>query len=257
MEPKKQVKGKKANAKSDSLDIYTLQENNPDHSITYKYTTFDELIEQGEYNFYGIIYDASFPLEEENTGKYSCVLKLIDQTTNCLTNPNDFSENIINLIIKSNERENIPFVHYIGDIISLFFFEQVHHQFKTSIEDGPTNAFLVFDSDKVELAGFELLGEFVQNRLHLGFAFASGDEEVVRFVLDSAEVDELHVLGAKFKKDTCTKLNGFRKILVICCCHFVLPDRVLLFVENLFRCALRHRPWHFCSITRGRSLSLV
>ena len=46
MEGKKQVKGKKATTKSDSLDIYTLQENNPDHSITYKYTTFDELIEQ-------------------------------------------------------------------------------------------------------------------------------------------------------------------------------------------------------------------
>jgi len=119
MEGKKQVKGKKATTKSDSVDIYTLQENNTDHSISYKYTTFDELIEQGEYNFYGIIYDASFPLEEENTQKYSCILKLIDQTTNCLTNPNDFSEKIIYLIIKSNERENIPFVHYIGDIIRI------------------------------------------------------------------------------------------------------------------------------------------
>ena len=72
----------------------------------------------------------------------------------------------------------------------------MNHQVKTCIEDSPTDSFFVFYADKVELAGFELLGEFVQNRLHLGFAFASGDEEVVRFVLDSAEVDELHVLGA-------------------------------------------------------------
>ena len=117
MEGKKSTKGKKNSTNSDSLDIYALQEKSTEHSISYKYSTFNELIEQGEYNFLGIIYDASFPQQEENTQKYSCILKLIDQTTNCLTNPNDFSENIIYLIIKSNERENIPFVHHIGDII--------------------------------------------------------------------------------------------------------------------------------------------
>ena len=117
MEGKKSTKGKKISTNSDSLDIYALQEKSTEHSISYKYSTFNELIEQGEYNFLGIIYDASFPQQEENTQKYSCILKLIDQTTNCLTNPNDFSENIIYLIIKSNERENVPFVHHIGDII--------------------------------------------------------------------------------------------------------------------------------------------
>ena len=117
MEGKKSTKGKKTSTNADSLDIYVLQEKSTEHSISYKYSTFNELIEQGEYNFLGIIYDASFPQQEENSQKYSCVLKLIDQTTNCLTNPNDFSENIIYLIIKSNERENIPFVHHVGDII--------------------------------------------------------------------------------------------------------------------------------------------
>jgi hypothetical protein len=117
MEGKKSTKGKKTSTNADSLDIYALQEKSTEHSISYKYSTFNELIEQGEYNFLGIIYDASFPQQEENSQKYSCILKLIDQTTNCLTNPNDFSENIIYLIIKSNERENIPFVHNVGDII--------------------------------------------------------------------------------------------------------------------------------------------
>ena len=116
MEGKKSTKGKKASTKNDSSDINALQENNLEHSLLYKYSTFDELIEQGEYNFFGIIYDASFPQEEQNTSNYSCILKLIDQTTNCLTHP-DFNENIIYLIIKSSERENIPFVHHIGDII--------------------------------------------------------------------------------------------------------------------------------------------
>ena len=118
MEGKKSVKGKKSTTKTDSLDIYTLQENDVAHSLSYKYSTFDELIEQGEYNFFGIVYDASFP-QEDNLSKYTCVLKLIDQTTNCLTNPTDFNENIINLIIKSSERENVPFVHHIGDIIRI------------------------------------------------------------------------------------------------------------------------------------------
>ncbi len=117
MEGKKSTKGKKTSTNSDSLDIYALQEKSTEHSISYKYSTFNELIEQGEYNFLGIIYDASFPQQEENSQKYTCILKLIDQTTNCLTNPNDFSKNIIYLIIKSNERENIPFVHNVGDII--------------------------------------------------------------------------------------------------------------------------------------------
>ena len=116
MEGKKSTKNKKTSTNSDSLDIYALQEKSTEHSISYKYSSFDELTEQGEYNFLAIIYDASFPQEEETTQKYSCILKLIDQTTNCLTNPNDFNEKIIYLIIKSNERENIPFVHHIGDI---------------------------------------------------------------------------------------------------------------------------------------------
>ena len=117
MEGKKSTKGKKTSTNSDSLDIFSLQEKSTEHTLSYIYSSFDELIEQGEYNFLGIIYDASFPQVEENNQKYSCILKLIDQTTNCLTNPNDFNEKIIYLIIKSNERENIPFVHHIGDII--------------------------------------------------------------------------------------------------------------------------------------------
>ena len=116
MEGKKSTKGKKTTTKNDSPEIYALQENGIEHSLSYKYSTFDELIEQGEYNFFGIIYDASFPQEEQNTSNYSCILKLIDQTTNCLTH-SDFNEKIIYLIIKSSERENIPFVHHIGDII--------------------------------------------------------------------------------------------------------------------------------------------
>ena len=102
MEAKKAPRAKKADKKEE--DFYQIQENT-NHSIRYLYTTFDGLKEQGEYNFYGVVLDASFPLEEQNTSKYSCTLKLIDQTTNCLTNPNNFNDNIIYLTIKSSEKE--------------------------------------------------------------------------------------------------------------------------------------------------------
>ena len=121
MESKKTQKGKKVSSAPE--DSYQLQEENLNHSIKYKYSMFSDLIEQGEYNFYGVIYDSSFPLEETTTGKYSCTIKLIDQNTNCLSNPNDFNENIIYLTIKSSEKEKIPYIHNIGDVI------RIHHGF--------------------------------------------------------------------------------------------------------------------------------
>ena len=127
MEGKKAPRGKKETGKND-VDIYKIQEN-ATHTVKYIYTTFDQLKEQGEYNFYGIIYDASFPNEDnyspeldkkKNSSKYTCILKLIDQTTNCLTHQSNFSENIIYLIIKASEKENIPYIHKIGDIIRIY-----------------------------------------------------------------------------------------------------------------------------------------
>lgn len=116
MEGKKTPRGKKNTNEAKAEDLYKIQENS-NHTVKYKYTTFEDLKEQGEYNFYAVIQDASFPLEESTSKKYSCTLKLIDQTTNCLTNPNDFNNNIIYLTIKSSEKENIPYVHHLGDVI--------------------------------------------------------------------------------------------------------------------------------------------
>ena len=125
MEEKKASRGKKNSSSMEVEDISKIQEN-AKHSVKYIYTIFNDLKEQGEYNFYGIIYDASFPKEEnalleadkkKNNSKYLCILKLIDQTTNCLTHSNNFNDNIIYLIIKSSEKDNMPYVHHIGDII--------------------------------------------------------------------------------------------------------------------------------------------
>jgi len=115
MDAKKAARKKNQNDKKE-VDIYQIQEN-ANHTVKYLYTSLVNLKEQGEYNFYAVILDSTFPLEETNSKKYSCTLKLIDQTTNCLTNPNDFNDTIIYLTIKSSEKENIPYIHHIGDII--------------------------------------------------------------------------------------------------------------------------------------------
>jgi hypothetical protein len=97
-------------------------------SNKYKYNTINEMKTDGDYNFYGVIYDASFPVQEDNKQNpyankdnqnpvYICYLKLIDPTVNCITNPFDLNEEIIHLIIKSSCKENLPYLHNIGDII--------------------------------------------------------------------------------------------------------------------------------------------
>ena len=116
MDAKKAARAKKNQNDKKEVDIYQIQEN-ANHTVKYLYTPLVNLKEQGEYNFYAVILDSTFPLEETNSKKYSCTLKLIDQTTNCLTNPNDFNDTIIYLTIKSSEKENIPYIHHIGDII--------------------------------------------------------------------------------------------------------------------------------------------
>ena len=90
-----------------------------------KYTPFNEMVEPGEYNCYGIIYDASFPQNQDQsqggTIKYECILKLIDQHINCINccDLSSFNNNIITLIIKSQFKEKIPYIHTIGDIIRI------------------------------------------------------------------------------------------------------------------------------------------
>jgi hypothetical protein len=86
----------------------------------YKYTKFDDMKFDGEYNFYGIIFDAAFPIYLETPiPHYECILKLIDNTSDISSEIQE--KNYISLIIKSQKKEEIPFIHYIGDIIRVIF----------------------------------------------------------------------------------------------------------------------------------------
>lgn len=86
----------------------------------FAYSFLKEMVNLGDYNFYGIIYDATYPSLEEHSSSqkmYECSIKLIDPSMNCLTSFTDISSNSITLIIKSNIKECMPFIHSIGDII--------------------------------------------------------------------------------------------------------------------------------------------
>ena len=85
-------------------------------NLKYNYSTLKELDQIGDYNFYGVIIDASFPIKVssyENESHYECTIKLIDQTT--IITPE--MEDSITLVVKSTDRTRIPFIHNIGDII--------------------------------------------------------------------------------------------------------------------------------------------
>ena len=82
----------------------------------YEYSNIKSFSNQGDYNFYGIIYDATFPVQEDSC-TYTCNLKIVDPEMNLLTNPEDFNEQVINLVVKSSSIDALPFIHKIGDIV--------------------------------------------------------------------------------------------------------------------------------------------
>lgn len=86
-------------------------------NIRYKYSSLKEMDTNDDYNFYGVIYDASFPQPDENENAFTCTIKVIDPEINCLTYPHSLNDNLVHLIIKSSNKENLPFVHSVGDII--------------------------------------------------------------------------------------------------------------------------------------------
>ena len=81
------------------------------------YTRLKEINLTGDYNFYGVIIDATFPVFEDKENLYHCTIKVIDLDKNCLFYLNSYGKKIFNLIVKSSEKENLPYIHAVGDII--------------------------------------------------------------------------------------------------------------------------------------------
>ncbi len=83
----------------------------------YKYTNISEFGDNpGDFNFFGVIYDATFPIQDD-PNNFVCNLKIMDHEINCKTYPNTMNNEFIILIIKSNSKENLPYIHSVGDII--------------------------------------------------------------------------------------------------------------------------------------------
>ena len=86
-----------------------------DRIITkYKYTSLADMTTSNQYNFYGIVIDSSFP--SNNTlpeSHYECILKVIDISYT------HSSPIILTLIIKSRSKNQIPYIHKIGDVIRI------------------------------------------------------------------------------------------------------------------------------------------
>ena len=79
------------------------------------YKLFKDMKQDNNYNFYGVIIESTLPIciNSGNTQIYEITLKLIDPSFNFLSNPSGF----ISLIIKSSNKDSLPFIHNIGDII--------------------------------------------------------------------------------------------------------------------------------------------
>ncbi len=82
-----------------------------------KYTDLKDIIDNGDYSFYGIIYDATFPTKDEESKSYVCSIKLIAPGLNWLTDPENLVNECINVIVKSNNLNEIPVISEIGSIL--------------------------------------------------------------------------------------------------------------------------------------------
>ena len=200
----------------------------------YKYTQFDSLIEQGNYNFYGVITDSTFPLEEPGTSKYSCILKLIDKTTNYISNPKDFDDKIIYLIIKSEKKENMPFVKHIGDII------RIHYGLYAPKKR--RNVYLNLSQDKNNNIGDYCLYDITDNK-YIPYN-CSGDkyaeEEQDKEIIDGIKKWEKEYLCKKnslvynlrVKLGDRNKEGNDKDLIVFVTKKVILNDQLVLFIQD-------------------------
>ena len=86
-----------------------------------RYVDLLNLKEQSENDFYGVVYDATFPSREDDkeTSPYIQAIKLIGPGLNWSTNPEDLNDEAINVIIKSTNFKEFPLISEVGMIIRI------------------------------------------------------------------------------------------------------------------------------------------
>ena len=124
-----------------------------DRIITkYKYTSLADMTTSNQYNFYGIVIDSSFP--SNNTlpeSHYECILKVIDISYT------HSSPIILTLIIKSRSKNQIPYIHKIGDVIRIIngTFKPKSKVYLNLLNDSVAEkgSWCVFDGDNYTIYG--------------------------------------------------------------------------------------------------------
>ena len=124
-----------------------------------KYTKLNDITNPQDYNFYGIIIDATYPSIDEK-GNYLTAIKVISQESNFLMKNNEkssFQDCVIHIIIKSSSKEDTPYINKVGDIIRIHN-GVYRHKTRRNIYLNLTSisklksSWLVFDCDEKDLS---------------------------------------------------------------------------------------------------------
>lgn len=86
-----------------------------------RYTDLKDFNDVGDYDFYGIVYDATFPTKENDKGStnYISAVKLIAPGLNWITHPESLLDETINVIFKSNNPKELPVITDVGCIMRI------------------------------------------------------------------------------------------------------------------------------------------
>lgn len=194
-----------------------------DRIITkYKYTPLSDMTTSNQYNFYGIVIDSSFP--SNNTlpeSHYECILKVIDISYT------HSSPIILTLIIKSRSKNQIPYIHKIGDIIRIIngTFKPKSKVYLNLLNESVAEkgSWCVFDGDNYTIYG--------GSSSSIPFEQSDLDRVASLSQFYKSLVGEENVLYARNEK-LINRKDDDRDVIVLVAGKEELDDKVVFFVQD-------------------------
>ncbi|MCQ2819457.1 MAG: hypothetical protein MJ252_19515, partial [archaeon] len=143
-----------------------------------KYSFLNEMNKDASYDFYGVIFDSSFPVLIKNPSEdndfYEINIKLIDPSINSLNEDN--KEKYLTLNIKSQIKEGIPYIHKIGDIIRI-------HKGNYSTKNKTVS--LILTNITKRFSEWTLLSGFEENDLEAKEKLIEGNKDSLKLLQSS------------------------------------------------------------------------
>ena len=194
-----------------------------DRIITkYKYTSLADMTTSNQYNFYGIVIDSSFP--SNNTlpeSHYECILKVIDISYT------HSSPIILTLIIKSRSKNQIPYIHKIGDVIRIIngTFKPKSKMYLNLLNESVAEkgSWCVFDGDNYTIYG--------GSSSSISFEQRDLDNVASLSQFYKSLVGEENVLYARNEK-LINRKDDDRDAIVLVAGKEELDDKVVFFVQD-------------------------